>query len=322
MQGAFDNRDTFSINSIFNVLSNFPLLTYVISFLQDFIIGVLNTGPIPKHIAIIMDGNRRYAKQNNLALKDGHTAGAEALVNVLDVCFRTGVEHVTIYAFSIENFNRSKEEVDTLFSLLRDKLKMISEHEDSYARFNKIRVRIIGNKSYIPTDILQDLESIEETTKNATSKKTLNVCFPYTTRDEIVYSIKSIINKVNNGEIESKDKIDSKIIADNFYFGPDTPPLDILIRTSGHTRLSDFLLWQSNYNSTIEFVDTLWPEFKFFAMTSILLKWSYYRTLQLEALSIMGAKNEDDLDIKINLLKQLPKHPPYASVNSRQVRLG
>ncbi|KAK6463696.1 cis-prenyltransferase [Scheffersomyces coipomensis] len=317
MTFGIDTKGSYSINSIFNILSNFPLLTYVISFFQDFMIEILKTGPIPQHIAIIMDGNRRYAKQKNIPLKEGHTAGAESLVNVLDVCYRTGVQHVTIYAFSIENFNRSKDEVDTLFGLLRDKLKMISEHEDSYARFNKIRVRIIGNRTYIPLDILHDLEIIEETTKHATSKRTLNVCFPYTTRDEISHSVRTIVSKVESGEIESKNLIDSKLIEDNFYFGSDVPPLDILIRTSGHSRLSDFMLWQSNFNSTIEFVNTLWPEFKFFSMTSILLKWSYYRTLQLEELSIMGVKTDQELKQKVNVLKELPKPPPFVSVTQR-----
>ena len=102
---------------------------------------------------------------------------------------------MTIYAFSLENFNRSKEEVDTLFALLRDKLKVMSEHEDLYARYNKVRIRIIGNRSFIPEDILKDLENVEETTKDFGSKKTLNVCFPYTARDEITYAIKTIASK-------------------------------------------------------------------------------------------------------------------------------
>lgn len=159
---------------------------------------------------------------------------------MLEVCYKIGIEQVTIYAFSLENFNRTREEIDTLFGLLRDKLKMISENEDPYTRYNKVRIRIIGNRSYIPLDILKDLENIEEITKHKASKKTLNVCFPYTARDEITHAVKSIAEKRVNGEIISRDEITIKMIEDNFYFGSDVPPLDILIRTSGHTRLSDF----------------------------------------------------------------------------------
>lgn len=129
--------------------------------------------------------------------------------------------------------------MNTLFGLLRDKLKMISENEESYARFNNVRIRIIGNRSYIPDDILADLERVEQLTLERSNKKCLNVCFPYTARDEITYSIKSIVQKRFNGEIPSRDDINASMIEDNFYFGPDIPPLDILVRTSGHTRLSD-----------------------------------------------------------------------------------
>jgi ditrans,polycis-polyprenyl diphosphate synthase len=199
---------------------------------------------------------------------------------VLDVCFRLGVEHVTVYAFSIENFNRSKEEVDTLFELLRDKLDGISRNEDSYTLQNKVRVKIIGNKTLIPLDILKDLETIEARTSTSESKRALNVCFPYTSRDEITHAIRQIAQRTVNGGIDPKD-IGVKDLHDALYLGPDTPPLDLLIRTSGHTRLSDFMLWQCNSNCTIEFVNTLWPDFRFLSITLLLFKWMYYRALQL-----------------------------------------
>ncbi|KAK6455461.1 cis-prenyltransferase [Scheffersomyces xylosifermentans] len=308
---------TFSLKSILDLIVYFPVVSYLMGFLEDFIIDVLKTGPVPTHVAFVMDGNRRYSKAKNLPLKDGHSAGAETLVSVLDVCFRLGVEHVTVYAFSIENFNRSSEEVDTLFGLLRDRLKQMSEHEESYARLNKVRVRIIGNKSYIPEDILRDLDKVEEITKQASTRRTLNVCFPYTSRDDITNSLKNIANKVATGEIASKEDITLEILRENNYFGPDVPLLDILIRTSGHTRLSDFMLWQANYNCTIEFVNTLWPDFKFFSITSLLLKWSYYKTLQLEERYIQGIKDDTDYTKRMELLKDLPPPPPFASVSER-----
>lgn len=260
-----------------------------------------------------MDGNRTYARTNNLSLKEGHMAGAESLVHVLDTCYRVGVRHVTIYAFSIENFNRSQEEVDTLFALLRERLKLLSDNEQSYAMYNKVKIKIIGNRSMIPKDILDDLVSIEhKTAHNAT--KVLNVCFPYTSRDDITHSMKSCIAKTMNSDITKAD-IDLNMLVSSMYYGPDTPPLDILVRTSGQTRLSDFMLWQCNYNCTIEFVDVLWPDFAFTAMVKVLVKWGYYKTLQLEFKNqpppaVLAKKDH-------NILNELAPHPPHKTVSQR-----
>lgn len=234
----------------------------------------------------------------------------------MNTCYKLGVLHVTVYAFSIENFNRSREEVDTLFTLLRDRLKFISDKEESYARFNNIRIKIIGNRSMIPEDILTDLEGIEERTKNVQSAKVLNVCFPYTSRDDIVHSIQNIAQKVDSKEIDSKENITLQTLNSNMYMGPDTPPLDILVRTSGHTRLSDFMLWQCNYNCTIEFVDTLWPDFKSWDVMQIIIKWSYYKTLQLEQQRSVNNINDGQKAFK-DILKELPPHPPFASITQR-----
>ncbi|KAG5418317.1 SRT1 [Candida metapsilosis] len=305
---------SFSINSVVAFVLKFPLIGYIIGFFEDYVISIVRTGPVPKHVAMIMDGNRTYAKKHRLPLKEGHFAGANALVKVLECCYKVGIEQVTIYAFSLENFNRTKEEVDTLFGLLRDKLKMISDYEDSYARYNKVRIRIIGNRGFIPPDILKDLEYIEEVTKNKSSKKILNVCFPYTARDEITHAVRSVAKKRIEGKIQNRDEIDAKVIESNFYFGDDVPPLDILIRTSGHTRLSDFLLWQCNTNCTIEFPDVLWPDFGFISIMSILLKWSYYKTLQLEEEAIRGKEPQVQNTVSTVLLKELPQPPPVATV--------
>lgn len=304
-----------SINEFISLLTNFPVFAYFFSFIQEIIISILKTGPIPKHVAMIMDGNRTFAKKRNLSLKQGHTAGAESLVKVLDTCFRLGVKVVTIYAFSIENFNRSKEEIDTLFGLLRDRLKLLADNENSYSKVNKIKIRIIGNKTMIPEDILQDLEKIEDKTNLETNEKILNVCFPYTSRDDIVHAIKQASHQRTNGVVE-KDNITLDYITDNMYFGPDSPPLDIMIRTSGQNRLSDFMLWQCNYNCTIEFVDTLWPDFKFLSLIMILMKWGYYKTLEME--SQMKKLNEKDEKEFIDILKELPPHPPHKSVTDRK----
>lgn len=200
---------------------------------------------------------------------------------------------------------------------MRDKITQISEHEDSYARFNNVRIRIIGNRTYIPPDILADLERAELVTKDSKHNRTLNVCFPYTSRDDIAISMKNIAEKVQVQEIPSKDEITLQTLKENNYFGADVPELDILIRTSGHTRLSDFMLWQANFNCMIEFVDTLWPDFKFFSITSVILKWSYYKTLQIQQFEAQGIKDDEDRSRKMKKLMELPPPPPIASVSQR-----
>lgn len=303
-----------SLQGLKGLIVAFPIFTYIISFIKDWIISIMKTGPVPKHIALIMDGNRTFARKHNLTLKEGHIAGAESLVHVLDTSYRLGVSHVTIYAFSIENFNRSKEEVDTLFALLKERLNFLSENENSYARYNKIVVKVIGNRSMIPKDILSDLENIEAKTAHNSSNRTLNVCFPYTSRDDIANAIKGIAEQKVNSELQGE--LSQQLLVDNMYYGPDTPPLDIMIRTSGQTRLSDFMIWQCNYDCTIEFVDILWPEFKFFGIIIVLLKWGYYKTLEIEKNKLNG-KLFDKKTQSRNIYKELPPHPPHKSVTER-----
>ena len=307
--------DAFSIRGIFRLICGFPLMAYFYSILQDWAIAVVSTGPIPKHIAFVMDGNRRYAKLQNVALEAGHSAGAETLLNILDICYRLGVEHVTIYAFSIENFNRSKQEVDTLFGLLRDKLQYLTKSDHLFAKFNQVKIRIIGNKSYIPRDILRDLDEVEAKTCNVTGNRVLNVCFPYTSRDDMTHAITTVVQKKVNQEI---DHIDVETIKNNMYMGEDSPDLDIFIRTSGQYRLSDFMLWQVGANCTIEFVNSLWPDFNFFDLMIIILKWSYTKTIEVENNLALGLKpNADNLLVIKSILDELPQPPPFHSVNQR-----
>ncbi|EGV64723.1 ditrans,polycis-polyprenyl diphosphate synthase [Yamadazyma tenuis] len=305
-----------SAGTLKKLLFAFPLFAYLQGFFKDLVISIMKTGPVPQHVAVIMDGNRTFARKRNLPLKEGHTAGAESLVGVLDACYRLGVSCVTIYAFSIENFHRSKEEVDTLFGLLREKLNYLSQNEDSYAMYNKVQVKIIGNKAMIPEDILKDLERVEERTNHNFGKRVLNVCFPYTSRDDITGAIRSISEKRINHEINKED-INMDLLDISMYFGPETPPLDIMIRTSGHTRLSDFMIWQCNYDCTLEFVDTLWPDFKFFDIMAILFKWGYYKTLETEKLKHLGKRKAKLHQTAQDILKDLPAHPPYRSVSDR-----
>lgn len=186
---------------------------------------------------------------------------------------------MTIYAFSIENFNRSQEEVGTLLGMLRNYLKVLSSNELLFAQINKVQIKIIGNKSYIPADILSDLDAVELKTSHACSLRVLNVCFPYTTRDDICQLVRAVVQSASEGGGGGLSKISLQKIHDNFYFGPKSPPLDLLIRTSGHTRLSDFMLWQCNHNCVVEFTKTLWPNFGFWCFVLIIFKWAYYQLI-------------------------------------------
>lgn len=233
----------------------------------------------------------------------------------MELSFKLGIQQVTIYAFSIENFNRPQTEVDTLFGLLRDRLQFLSENESSFARFNEVKIRIIGNREMVPSDILRDLEAVEQRTINndSTSSRVLNVCFPYTARDDITTSIQKITLKVQLEELDP-NSISVQTLNDNMYFGPNTPPLDILIRTSGHTRLSDFMMWQCSTECYIVFVNTLWPNFTFIPLMKILLKWSFYKTLQLEKESQIGSRPVPKVN---NLFSSLPAPPVFVSVNEK-----
>lgn len=220
-------------------------------------------------------------------------------IQVLEVAFRLGVLHVTIFAFLIENFSRPKAEVDLLFRLLRDRIGDLAKNETSIAQHNKLQIRIIGNRQRIPADILADLERIEHQTRSNTTGRVLNVCFPYTSRDEIAHLMRVVIREAIQPWGAGPSSVCLQKLHDNFYFGPKVPPLDLLIRTSGHSRLSDFMLWQCNHSCTVEFTRTLWPDFKAWAFMFVVFKWSYYQTVLKSA--VMHPPPPDPAKIKRQL---------------------
>lgn len=279
--------------------------------IHGMVIGILKTGPIPKHIAFVMDGNRRYAQGKQLMLKEGHTAGAETLVDILDTSYRLGIKAVTIYAFSIENFNRPQLEIDTIFQLLRDNLVHLSS-ADEYADKNEVKVRIIGHRALIPDDIMPDLIKVEEMTLKNT-KHLLNVCFPYTSRDDITHCIQTVVNDVINEHKYEISDVTEELLNNNMYLGDEYPNVDIMVRTSGHTRLSDFMLWQTNQNSVIIFDNTLWPDFHSFNLFWHILTWSYHKTMQLHEAQLTAPNNSNHQPISFKDLN----HPPYASVTGK-----
>ena len=214
----------------------------------------INIDTLPKHIAIIMDGNGRWAKQQGFLRAIGHENGAKSVRMTVETCARLGVENVTLFAFSTENWNRPKLEVDTLMKLLVKSLKK----EINTLLDNNIKLNTIGDIDKLPASTQKKLLEVIELTKNNT-RLTMTVALSYGSRAEIVSAVKIICEKVKNNII-SIDTIDELIINEHLYTH-NLPDVDLLIRTSGEHRISNFLLWQIAY-SELYFTEVLWPDFK------------------------------------------------------------
>ncbi|KAJ5544964.1 hypothetical protein N7535_006649 [Penicillium sp. DV-2018c] len=344
-----------------------PPVEYAISKLKELLIGALRKGPVPQHVAFVMDGNRRFARSHGIETVEGHHLGFEALGRILEVCYKSGVQVVTIYAFSIENFKRSKFEVDTLMEMAKLKLSQMSQHGDLLDHYGA-KIRILGRLDLLRPDVLEAVnKAVDMTSRNG--DRVLNICFPYTSRDEITSAIRETVHdystpiqqsrssaaasrtpfseshivhhirtqthgsKTHDSHSDSEstssssgqdegtcptsrsnrvyesgssfsssttlhlggqqDPKNSPQRASNesdspVYLSPetisrqtldermltkDTPPLDILIRTSGVIRLSDFMLWQTHENTEIVFLDVMWPEFDLWDFMPVLLGW-------------------------------------------------
>ncbi len=206
-----------------------------------------------KHIAIIMDGNGRWATKRGLPRTAGHKRGAEVVIDISKAAKEAGVKYLTLYAFSTENWKRPKDEVDTLMNLLR---QYLSENFEELNK-NDIRICFIGEREMLASDIIEKMQYLEEKTKN-NSSATLQIALSYGSRAEITNTVKKIAQKVKNGDM-SLESIDEKTISDMLYT-KGIPDPDILIRTSGEQRLSNYLLWQLAY-SEFFFTPTYWPDF-------------------------------------------------------------
>ena len=244
---------------------------------------ILRTGVVPKHVAIIMDGNRRFAKKMHYGKAfQGHVLGFEKLKETLQWCLDLGVTEVTVYAFSIENFKRSKEEVDGLMELTKQKIAYLLEESDVIAK-HQVRVRALGDLRRLPDDVMQFIAKGVNYTKHNT-RAYLNVCYAYTSRHEMTEAIKEMAMGAQDGLLYPSD-ISEDLIEQCLYTG-DSPPPDLVVRTSGEVRLSDFLLWQSTY-SHLCFQDVLWPEFSVWHFFSAVLSY------QQSYASIQQARQED-----------------------------
>ena len=214
----------------------------------------LKPATLPKHIAIIMDGNGRWAKKQGLLRAAGHEKGTRAVRDVVEACSEIGVGNLTLYAFSTENWKRPKLEVDTLMKLLVSSLKK----EIKTLQENNIRLNAIGVISTLPSKAQKELAEVIEKTKDNT-RMTLTLALSYGSREEIVHAVKQIGEKIQNGEISVKE-IDESVINKHLYT-QDFPDVDLVIRTSGEQRISNFLLWQIAY-AELYFTEILWPDYR------------------------------------------------------------
>ena len=208
---------------------------------------------LPKHVAIIMDGNGRWAKQKGKPRVFGHKNGVKSVRESIEGCAELGVEYLTMYAFSTENWNRPKLEVKTLMALLVSSLKK----ELAHLQKNNIKLNTIGNISLLPEKAQKELSEVIKNTEKNTGL-TLTLALSYGSREEIVNTIKNISKKVVNNTLKVEE-IDEKIINNHLYTFS-LPDVDLMIRTSGEQRISNFLLWQMAY-AELYFTDTLWPDF-------------------------------------------------------------
>jgi undecaprenyl diphosphate synthase len=208
---------------------------------------------VPKHVAIILDGNGRWAKAHGMPRNYGHIQGAKAVEDICEDAYNLGVKYLTVYAFSTENWSRPKDEVDALMKLLRNYMKNCLQR----ASKNNMCVRVIGEKSRLDDDIRESIERLEEGTKNNTGLF-FTIAINYGSRDEITRAVRKIAENVKDGKIDPSD-ITEEMIAENL----DTaglPDPDLLIRTCSEKRISNFLLWQISY-SEIYVTDIAWPDF-------------------------------------------------------------
>lgn len=208
---------------------------------------------LPAHIAIIMDGNGRWAQKRNLRRVDGHKKGIEVLRRITEYVYNKKISYLTVFSFSKENWKRPKEEVDFLMELMKEYLL---KEKDNILNKN-IRLKIIGDRNDIPENLKTEIEMIEEKTKNKNGL-TLTLAFSYSARDEIVRGAIKLVEGVLEGKIR-KDDINENLF-NSMLDTHDLPPPDLLIRTGGEIRLSNFLLWEIAY-SELYFTPVLWPDF-------------------------------------------------------------
>ncbi len=235
-----------------------PYLSHVVGdTLRDLtekrLLELVKAEPVPRHLAIIMDGNRRFAGERGLEVADGHRKGRDTLEALLNWCLDLGIRILTVYALSTENFSRPREELDDLMDLFERSLRDIATDERVHR--NEIRVRVIGNRKALPARVQEAIKVAESATARYEAYQ-YNVALAYGGRDEIVEAIRVLARQVKEGTLDP-EAIDSEAVSRHLYTA-NLPDPDLIFRTSGEERISNFLLWQSAY-SELYFSDVLWP---------------------------------------------------------------
>jgi tritrans,polycis-undecaprenyl-diphosphate synthase [geranylgeranyl-diphosphate specific] len=209
--------------------------------------------PVPEHVAVIMDGNRRFAADLGLTPNAGHLFGRDKIKELLEWCFELEIKNLTLYAFSTENFQRSNSEVKTLMNLCKEELDKATK--DSRIHKNQVKVRVLGHLGSLPKNIRDSAQYLMDETKNY-DKYSLNIALAYGGREEIIQAIQNIAKDVKNGELKIKDITEPRV--SKYLYTDGLPDPDIILRTSGEERISNFLLWQLAY-SELYFSDVYWP---------------------------------------------------------------
>lgn len=213
----------------------------------------LDKSNLPKHIAIIMDGNRRWAKKRGLDAKTGHKQGADTLENIVKFANKLGISYLTVYAFSTENWKRTEEEVGALMLLLQNYLEDFLQRVDT----ENVKIRILGDITKLPKGLQRSIQKCVAKTKENTGL-VLNIAFNYGGRDEIVKAVQQIAKKVQEGKLKPEEIQENTVEKELYTAGQPDP--DLLIRTSGEMRTSNFLPWQLVYSEFL-FMDKYWPDF-------------------------------------------------------------
>lgn len=216
----------------------------------------IRKNPVPCHIGIITDGNRRYARQIGISENEGHVRGKEKLEEVLEWCMDVGVKVVTVYGFSTENFKRNKSEVDFLFSLINE--AFLDLLKDERISRNKINVKVIGDISKLPDYLRATIRKVEQETDGYHDFR-FNLAIGYGGREEIISAVRKLGKEIEDGTLSPEEITEEKFR--NYLYDGSIPDPDLILRTSGEERVSNFLLWQSAY-SELYFSDVNWPDFK------------------------------------------------------------
>ncbi|MBI4394190.1 MAG: di-trans,poly-cis-decaprenylcistransferase [Euryarchaeota archaeon] len=233
-----------------------PILGAARRALEESMMREIKRFGVPRHVAIIMDGNRRWAKQMGLTPNDGHKYGVDTLENVLEWCLDVDVKYLTVYAFSTENFSRDSVEVQHLMRLFEDNFRRMAD--DARVHKNRVRIRAIGQTELLPPSV-QDAIKCAESRTGQYDSYFYNVAVAYGGRQEIIRAIQSIAGEVKSGRLAVGD-IDESAVAKRLYTS-ELPDPDLILRTSGEERISNFLLWQIAY-AELYFADILWPGFR------------------------------------------------------------